>query len=103
MLAYRSFVDLCNAQLRTRNVEFPDNIQEVKRAGCAGFPQPAGEPGADERRAEAKERAFLEHLARTRPPLATGIAGNYLYNFVYARPCRGARDAAPPEGEHDNS
>ncbi len=103
MLAYRSFVDLCNAQLRTRNVEFPDNIQEVKHAGCAGFPQPAGEPGADERRAEAEERAFLKHLARTRPPLATGIAGAYLYNFVYARPCRGARDAAHTDSEHDIS
>ena len=103
MRAYRSFVDRYAAQLRSRNVDFPDSIQTVKRAGCAGFPQPAGEPGADERRAEAKERAFLGHLARTRPPLATGIAGAYLYDFVYARPCRGARDAAHTDGEHDIS
>ncbi len=103
MLAYRSFLDRRIAQMRSRNVDFPDSIQEVKRAGCAGFPQPAGEPGADERRAEEKERAFLGHLARTRPPLATGIAGAYLYDFVYARPCRGARDAAHSDGEHDVS
>ncbi len=103
MLAYRSFFDRYIAQMRSRNADFPDSIQEVKSAGCAGFPQPAGEPGADERRAEEKERAFLRHLARTRPPLATGIAGAYLYDFVYARPCRGARDAAHAGGEHDIS
>ena len=104
MRAYRSFVDRYAAQLRSRkNVDFPNSIQTIKRAGCAGFPQPAGEPGADERRAEEKERAFLGHLARTRPPLATGIAGAYLYDFVYARPCRGARDAAHTDGEHDIS
>ena len=103
MLAYRSFVDRYIAQMRSRNADFPDSIQEVKGAGCAGFPQPAGEPGADERRAEEKERAFLRHLARTRPPLATGIAGAYLYDFVYARPCRGAQEAAHTDGEHDIS
>ncbi|MDE0702606.1 MAG: terminase small subunit, partial [Rhodospirillaceae bacterium] len=101
MLAHRTSVDRYAAKLRVRNARFPDSIQGVKYPGCAGFPQPAGEPGPEERRAEAEERAFLRTLARTRPPYVTGIAGRYLHAFAYDRPCRGAREAAHTDGEHD--
>ena len=103
MLAYRTFVDRYAAKMRTRNADFPDSIQGVKHAGGAGFPQPAGEPGPDERRAEEEEQAFLRYLARTRPPYVTGIAGAYLLAFTCDRPCRGAREAARTDGEHDIS
>ena len=103
MLAYRTSVDRYAAKMRIRNARFPDSIQGVKHPGCAGFPQPAGEPGPDERRAEEKERAFLRRLARTRPPYVTGIAGAYLLAFTCDRPCRGAQEAARTDGEHDIS
>ena len=103
MLAYRTSVDRYAAKMRIRNARFPDAIQGVKHPGGAGFPQPAGEPGPDERRAEEEEQAFLRNLARTRPPYVTGIAGAYLLAFTCDRPCRGARQAARTDGEHDIS
>ena len=104
MLAYRTSVDRYAAKMRIRNARFPDGIQGVKYPGCAGFPQPAGEPGPDERRAEEKERAFLR-TSRPHPSALcdrnrrapTSIA------FTCDRPCRGAQEAARPDGEHDNS
>ena len=94
-LAYRAAHATERALSREREYDCPTD-PDIRLPHGGFFPQPAGDPCPEERRRAEVEQENLKEVARIRPPLASETSGNFLYDFMHLRPCRGE------EPDHDD-